>query len=403
MRRSFLSTCNRFEVLASAHRPDPAIEHLKLFVCSRGRLTPAEMEKYLYLYQGDAAVKHLFRVASSIDSMVMGEPQVLGQLKDAYRKCVEQNAAGLILNRLMHHAFRVAKRVRTETAIAENAVSVGYAAVELAKKIFGDLAGKAILLIGAGEMSELAARHLVNNGVGKILVANRTSDRAVRLAEEIHGSAVDFGKLEESLGEVDIVITSTGSVSHLITREMIAGALHRRKNRLMFLIDIAVPRDIDPAVNEIDNVYLYNIDDLQEVVDDNMKTREVEALRAEDIIGEEVIRFSAWLNTLDIVPTIVALRKKMDLIAAGELDKAVSWMRELGPAQQEHIRLLTTSILNKILHDPVTRLKEESNIDGAHSYVAAVRKLFKLDGDECLEEEGEYKTAREHKIGSWKT
>jgi glutamyl-tRNA reductase len=377
-----LSTCNRFEILANgaagAHG-EPFIKGIKSLMGSIGRFSGGDFDRCLYAYHNEAAVRHLFRVASSIDSMVMGEPQILGQVKDAYRTSVEQNAAGPVLNKLLHHAFRVAKKVRTETAIAENAVSVSFAAVELAKKIFGDLKGKVILLLGAGEMAELAAGHLINQGIGKIIVANRTHERAIRFAEEFHGVPAAFDQLGEILKEVDIVIGSTGSPSYLITKDMIAQALRRRKNRLIFLIDIAVPRDIDPAVNEIDNVYLYNIDDLQGVVDENIKNRLIEAQKAEEIIGTEVIRFSDWFSTLKIVPTIVSLRKKMEDIASGELEKSLSWIKELDPAQQENIRILTGSILNKVLHDPVNSLKEESNGSGATAYVEAVRKLFKLE------------------------
>ncbi len=378
----FLSTCNRFEVLANAANAEAALAGIKSFMSARGRLSEQELESCLYIYRGDDAVRHLFRVASSIDSMVMGEPQILGQVKDAYRKAAEEKAVGPILNKLLHRSFRVAKRVRTETGIAENAVSVSYAAVALAKKIFGSLEGKVILLVGAGEMTELAARHLIAQGVGRIIVANRTFEHAVRLAEDVHGTPIGFDRLGEVLGEVDIVISSTGSPSYLISREMAAAALHRRKNRLMFMIDIAVPRDIDPAVGEIDNVYLYNIDDLQEVVDENVKTRMVEAEKAEEIIAEETARFSAWFNSLEIVPTIVSLRKKLEEIVAGELEKSTSWLKELGPAEQENIRILAASILNKVLHDPVTRLKEESNGGDGTVYVEAIRRLFKLDTED---------------------
>ena len=376
-----LSTCNRFEVLASAGSAQPAVEGLTQYLCSCGPLA-GDIGKYLYVYENEEAVRHLFRVASSIDSMVMGEPQILGQVKDAYRASVDQKAAGMILSKLLHHAFRTAKRVRTETGIAENAVSVSYAAVELAKKIFGSLEGKTVLLMGAGEMAELAARHLVNQGIGRIIVANRTYERAIRFAEDFHGTPAGFDRLGEFLKEADIVIGSTGSTQYLVTKDMVAAALHRRKNRLMFLIDIAVPRDIDPSVAEIDNAYLYNIDDLQGVVDENLKTRLVEAQKAEAIIGEEVASFSEWFHTLDVVPTIVSLRKKLEDIASGELEKSLSWMRDLPPADQENIRVLAGSILNKILHDPITRLKEESNGSGATAYVEALKRLFKLDDKE---------------------
>lgn len=375
----FLSTCNRFEVLVHSGDSDPAREGLKAVLTSWGRFAPGEIEKYLYVYGNGDAVRHLFRVASSLDSMVMGEPQILGQVKDAYRAAVDQKTAGPVLNKLLHHAFRTAKRVRTETAVAENAVSVSFAAVELAKKIFGNLSGKTILILGAGEMAELAARHLITQGIGKIIVANRSYERAIRFAEDVHGTPVGFDRLGDVLNEADIVIGSTGAPTYVITRDMVAAALHRRKNRLIFLIDIAVPRDIDPEVARIDNAYLYNIDDLQAVVDENLKTRLVEAQKAEVIIGEEVDRFSEWFHALEVVPTIVSLRKKMEEIVSGELEKSLAWMKELSPQDQDNIRILAASIVNKILHDPITRLKEESNGEGGAAYVEAARKLFRLD------------------------
>jgi len=310
--------------------------------------------------------------------MVMGEPQILGQVKEAYRDCVEQKASGIILNKLLHHAFRTAKRVRTETAIAGNAVSVSFAAVEMAKKILGSLEGRTVLLVGAGEMSELAARHLLANGAGRIIVANRTYARAVQVAEEIHGVPVGFELLEEKLQEADIVISSTGAAGFILTPAMVQGALRRRKNRLLFLIDIAVPRDVDPEVGRIDNVYLFNIDDLQGVVDENVRNRLQEAEKAEGIIGEEVLKFAEWYNTLEVVPTIVSLREKAETILRAELERSGSWLRALGEEDRKNVEILATQIINKILHDPVTGLKEESQSNGAMPYVAAIRKLFRL-------------------------
>lgn len=377
----FLSTCNRVEVLAGVSDIHSAEENLKSVIFSLGNLSSKELEKCLYIYHSDDAVRHLFRVASSIDSMVMGEPQILGQVKDAYRRCVEHNSSGVILNKLLHHAFRVAKRVRTETGISSNAVSVSFAAVKLAKKILGDLRGKTILLVGAGEMSELAAKHLMSNGVSKIIVANRTYGQAVKLADDFHGTPINFDLLEEKLKEVDIVISSTGAPGYIIGKAIISSALRRRKNRLMFLIDIAVPRDIDPEVNTIDNVYLYNIDNLQEIVDENISIRMREAEKAEAIIDEEVLKFSGWLKTLEAVPTIVSLKEKVDEITELELQKSASWMKTLGEEEKENIKILISSVTNKMLHDPITGLKEESQNDGAAPYIAAIRRLFRLDDD----------------------
>jgi len=381
----YLSTCNRVEVLARAEDMEEAIARVKAFILRHGNLDASELEKCLYVYCGSEAVRHLFRVTSSLDSMVMGEPQILGQMKEAYRDCVEQKASGIILNKLLHHAFRTAKRVRTETAIANNAVSVSFAAVEMAKKVLGSLEGRTVLLVGAGEMSELAARHLMNNGAGRIIVANRTHARAVQVAEEFQGIPVGLDLLEEKLQEADIVISSTGAAGYMITPAMIQAALRRRKNRLLFLIDIAVPRDVDPEVGRIDNVYLFNIDDLQGVVDENLRNRLREAEKAEGIIGDEVLKFAEWYNTLEVVPTIVSLREKVESIMRAEMEKSGSWLKSLGEEDRKNIEILTTQIINKILHDPVTGLKEESQSNGAMPYVAAIRKLFRLGSEDVSE------------------
>jgi len=374
----YLSTCNRVEALVNIRPSDAVVEELKAFITSRGNLSPEEMERCLYVYRDEDAVRHLFRVTSSLDSMIMGEPQILGQVKDAYRLCVRQKTSGVILNKLLHHAFSVAKRVRTETAIANNAVSVSFAAVQLAKKIFGELDRKKVLLIGAGEMAQLAARHLMENGVDRILFANRTYENAVKLANDFHGLPVEFELLDKKLEDVDIVISSTGSPECIISADMVSTALRRRKNRLMFLIDVAVPRDIEPVAGKIDNVYLYNIDDLQGVVDENVKSRLSEAVKAEAIIDEEVAKFSGWFATLEVVPTIVNLKSKTETIVKREMKKSHSWMKDLGGEENENIEILINSIVNKILHDPVVGLKKESRDGEADSYVAVIKKLFKL-------------------------
>ncbi len=374
----YLSTCNRVEVLVNMNDAEAGVKGLKAFITAHGNLSPGEMGKCLYVYRDEEAVRHLFRVTSSLDSMVMGEPQILGQVKDAYRLCVKQKASGVILNKLLHHAFRVAKRVRTETAIANNAVSVGFAAVALAKKIFGALDGKRVLIVGAGEMAELAARHLMDGGVGRMIFTNRTYENAVRLANDFHGIPVEFELLDEQLGDVDIVISSTGSPDCIISEDMIAGALRRRKNRLLFLIDVAVPRDIDPAAGEIDNVYLYNVDDLQGIVDQNTQGRLEEAHKAQVIIDAEVEKFAGWYATLDVVPTIVDLKGKAEEIVKGEMEKSHSWMKNMGEEERGNIEVLVNSVVNKILHDPVVGLKKESRNGGADPYVAAIKKLFRL-------------------------
>jgi glutamyl-tRNA reductase len=375
----YLATCNRVEVLANASDAAGAMEKLKTFIFHHGNLSVEEMARCIYFYFDHEAVRHVFRVASSIDSLVMGEPQILGQVKDAYRISVEHNATGVMLNKVIHRAFRTAKRVRTETGIASNAVSVSFAAVELAKKIFGSFRGKTILLIGAGEMSELAAKHLISHGVERIFITNRTYARAVQIANNFHGTAIEFDKLPETIQDVDIIISSTGAPGYVIDVSMIETTLRRRRNRLLFLIDIAVPRDIEPAVGKIDNVYLYNIDNLQDIVDTNLKSRMKEAEKAEAIIDEELLNYMEWFSTLEVVPTIVSLREKMEGIIRGELAKSGYWMENLTEGERRNIELLANSIINKVLHGPITGLKEESRDNGALPYIAAIRRLFGLD------------------------
>jgi glutamyl-tRNA reductase len=351
---------------------------LKSVLVGNGALTDQEASR-LYAYRDEEAVRHLFRVASSLDSLVMGEAQILGQVKDAYRRALSENATGLVLNRLMHRAFRTAKRVRTETGIAANPVSVSFAAVELAKKIFGSLAGKKTLIIGAGEMAELTCMHLIGNGAEEITVVNRSIAQAEILAEKYHGRAVGLGALDEVLCDADIVISSTGAPSYVVTQEMVRSCLRKRKNRLLFLMDIAMPRDIDPAADDIENVYLYNIDHLQDIVDENMKNRRRESLKAEQIVHEEVAQYFNWLKELEAVPTIVSIRSKAEGIVRMEMEKASGWMEGLESADRDKVEALVNGIVNKILHAPVTAMKEESAEFQSQDIVAAARQLFRLD------------------------
>ncbi|HQH16128.1 MAG TPA: glutamyl-tRNA reductase [Smithella sp.] len=375
----YLSTCNRIEVIASVAEDGKALKDLSAFLARNGRLTEAESKGCFYEYRGEEAVRHIFRVASSLDSMVMGEAQILGQVKDAYREALEKYATGVTLNRLMHCSFRAAKRVRSETGIAVNPVSVSHAAVELAKKIFGTLDGKKILLIGAGEMAELTGQQLIEKGAQSIIIANRSFAQAELLAERFHGEAAPLDALDKKLIEADIVISSTGSHDFIITADMIRKIHHQRKNRLLFLIDIAVPRDIEPAASELENVYLYNIDNLQDIVDENINVRKKEAIKAEKIVDEEVARFVNWQKELESVPTIVSLRNKAGEIVQAEMEKASGWMHDLKKEDRENIEILVNSIVNKVLHAPVTVLKEESADISSRDIVAAVRRLFRLD------------------------
>ena len=375
----YLSTCNRIEIIASVEETEDAGKSLNDFLAQNGGLTPTEAANCFYEYRGEEAVRHIFRVAASLDSLVMGETQILGQVKDAYRQALAQNATGVVLNRLMHCSFRAAKRVRSETAIAVNPVSVSFAAVELAKKIFGSLTGKKILLIGAGEMAELTGMHLISNGAEEIIVANRSMPQAIALAEKFHGEAVSLDALEEKLIEVDIVISSTGAPAYVVTADLIRKIHHQRKNRLLFLIDIAVPRDIDPAASLLENVYLYNIDNLQDIVDENMNVRKKEAIKAEMIVEEEITRYVSWQKEQESVPTIVSLRNKAEEIVRAEMDKAAGWMNKLDKEEQGKVDGLVNSIVNKLLHIPVAALKEESSEFSSKDIVATVRRLFRLD------------------------
>jgi glutamyl-tRNA reductase len=375
----YLSTCNRIEIIASVEETEDAGKSLNDFLAQNGGLTPTEAANCFYEYRGEEAVRHIFRVAASLDSLVMGETQILGQVKDAYRQALAQNATGVVLNRLMHCSFRAAKRVRSETAIAVNPVSVSFAAVELAKKIFGSLTGKKILLIGAGEMAELTGMHLISNGAEEIIVANRSMPQAIALAEKFHGEAVSLDALEEKLIEVDIVISSTGAPAYIVTADLIRKIHHQRKNRLLFLIDIAVPRDIDPAASLLENVYLYNIDNLQDIVDENMNVRKKEAIKAEMIVEEEITRYVSWQKEQESVPTIVSLRNKAEEIVRAEMDKAAGWMNKLDKEEQGKVDGLVNSIVNKLLHTPVAALKEESSEFSSKDIVATVRRLFRLD------------------------
>ena len=324
-------------------------------------------------------MSHVFRVASSLDSMVLGEPQILGQVKEGFRRAAAVNATGPMLNRLMHRAFFAAKRVRSETEIGMAAVSVAYAAVELARKILGDLDDKAVMLIGAGEMAELAARHLTTQ-VGKpILVVNRTYENACQLARRLQGAAAPMDKLEEGLISADVVITSTGSCDPIITFAQMKPVMKKRRYKPIFLIDIAIPRDVEPAVNDVDGVYVYNIDDLQAVVDENLGGRKQEALRGEQIVEEEVEKFTNWARNLDSTPTIVALRQHLEAIREGELARLNGKLSHLGPAEREVVEIITRSIINKIAHEPISFLKKVGRTPKRNVYLYAAQRMFKLD------------------------
>ena len=376
-----LSTCNRVEVLYTTE--DPAATRSAVLEMLFGRAVPtAELAKYVYQYANEEAIQHLFLVAASLDSMIVGEAQILGQLKEAYRHAAEQKTSGFVLNKLLHKSFSVAKRVRTETRIGASAVSISYAAVELARKIFGQLDNKTVMLIGAGEMAELAAEHLVGQGVAKVVVVNRTLERAVKLARRFNGEAASLDELKDQLVNVDIIISSTGATGTILSKEDVKPVLRERRNRPLFFIDIAVPRDLDPEINDLDNVYLYDIDDLTSVVEMNKAERDREAVKAERIVDEETLKFSGWLSNMEVTPTIVELRRMADAICRGELEKTFGRLKNLGPAEQKSIEKMAAAIVGKMLHHPLLFLKTDGNGHGPdrRTRINTVRDLFHLDG-----------------------
>jgi glutamyl-tRNA reductase len=335
------------------------------------------LHKSLYDFSGKKALIHIFRVASSLDSMIVGEPQILGQMKDAFEFALKRKSTSVLLNRLMKKAISVAKRIRTETKIGANAVSISFAAVELAKKIFEDLSSKSFMLIGAGEMAELAARHLIDNGVKDVLVTNRTYERAEELAREFHGKPVGFDSLLNELEHTDIVICSTGAPDYVIMKNDMHKILKQRKNKPVFIIDISVPRNIDPQINDLDNIYLYDIDDLQGVVNINIEGRNKEAEKAEHIVDEEVEAFLKWHASLSAVPTIIALREKAESIKSEELQKTLLKLSGLGESDLKLIEGLTNSIVNKLVHFPTSVLK--SDIEDKEIIIEIVNRMFDLN------------------------
>ncbi len=371
-----LSTCNRVEILANTKNGSGA--DLRAFLRNYFQLESTDLEKHLYEYQEQEAVRHVFRVASSLDSMVVGEPQILGQVKEAYATARAVGAIRAQLDQLVTRAFAVAKRVRTETAVGSSSVSIASVAVELAKKIFGNLAGKHVFLVGAGKMSELAARHLMAHGCASIFVANRTYDRAVSLAYKFKGQAIHFEDLHNTCDRADIVITSTGAPHAIFRREHGEVFMHRRKNRPMFFIDIAVPRDVDPAMNKLDGVFVYDIDDLQQAVASHVADRRKEAERAEAIVTLEVERFHARLQTLDVVPTIVSLQDHLETIRQAEIDRVRGRLGPLNPDQELAVEALTRGIVNKIMHTPISTLKSAARDPEATTVIDLVRRLFNL-------------------------
>ncbi len=372
-----LSTCNRVEFAVAADDGADPYAAIAEFLGTRG-LSLETMGAHFFRCEQRAAIEHVFRVASSLDSMVVGEPQILGQLKAAYGAAKREGAVGSMLEMVMSRAFFVAKRVRSETGIGQMAVSVSYAAVELARKIFGSLTGKKVMIVGGGKMSQLAARHLRRSGASHIFVANRTHARAVELAELFRGTAVEYPRFPAMLPEVDILIASSAAPDFILTVEEMQRVRSARKNRPIFLIDIGVPRNIQPEINKIDNVFLYDIDDLQGVVNSNMREREREAARAEEIVQQEVDVTMARLRAREIAPTIVSLQEQLEEIRESELARATRRLGELSAEQRETIDLMTRSIVNKIAHGPISELRKQAGDPDGAQVVNAIRRVFRL-------------------------
>jgi len=375
-----LSTCNRVEVLVVSSDLSLAVETALSFIASTKAISRSRLQNCTYIHSGSQAITHMFRVAASLDSMMIGEPQILGQVKDAFKTAVEKKSTGLILNRLLHKTFSVAKRVRHETGIGGHAVSISYAGVELAKKIFDTLEQKTVLLVGAGEMAELAVEHLMRDTASsRLLVANRTLSVGVELADRYNGHAIRLEEIPEKLKSVDIIISSTGSPNYVIKKDHVKPVMRSRRNRPLFFIDIAVPRDIDPAINRISNAYVYDIDDLQGVISENIETRNMESIKAHRIIDESVIKFIQWYESLDIVPTIIALRNKLNTIVETELSKTLNSLSSLSADDREAFEKMTESLIKKILHDPARFLKNPGSHRNKSIYLDFTHKLFNLD------------------------
>lgn len=374
-----LSTCNRVEVYAVVEDLELGYGRIQEFLAdAHMSLSSEQLTPHLYWQTGDRAVTHLFRVASSLDSMIVGESQILGQLKDAFETALTHKSTGLILNKVVKKAISVAKRVRTDTKIAETAVSVSYAAVELAKKIFSDLRDKTVLLIGAGEMAKLAARHFIANGVRHVRVTTRTPQHGLELANRFNGTAVPFEQFRDEMATADIVLVSTGAAHYLVNSDDVLRAVKQRMNRPIFLIDISVPRNIDPSVRHIDNAFLFDIDDLKFRVEQNRGERLQEAEKAERMVVEEVAIVRQWMQSLEVTPTIVALKNKAEDIKRNEVEKAMGRLAHLSPQERALVEGMASSIVNKLIHNTMVTLKTEVTSAEGAAFVEAARRFFNL-------------------------
>ncbi len=372
------STCNRMEILYIPEEGDQ-VETIIQFISQHKKIAVSEFRPALYIHKGDEAIRHMFQVSASLDSMMVGEPQILGQIKNAYKIAVEEGASGVLLNRMMHKSFSVAKRVRKETGIGDNAVSISYAAIELANKIFSDLSSKSVMLLGAGEMAELAVEHLISHNVKEIIVANRTFKNALALAQKFKGQAVQFEEREAVLKDVDIIISSTGATEYVLTQAQVKRAMKKRNHNTIFFIDIAVPRDIDPKINKVSNAYVYDIDDLKGIVETNIKQRGQETIKAERFVEEAVLTFRKWVDSLSIVPTIKAINDKMTTIVEMEFNKTISSLGNLSKEDIKAVRRMTQAIATRTIHDPIQFLRNTGDHRDDSLYLNVTRQLFDLD------------------------
>lgn len=384
-----LSTCNRVEVYAIVEDLEAGYGRVQEFLADTHlSLSSEQLTPHLYWHAGDRAIVHLFRVAASLDSMIVGESQILGQLKDAFETALTHKTTGLILNKVVQKAISVAKRVRTETKIAEMAVSVSYAAVELAKKIFSNLSEQTVLLVGGGEMAKLAARHLIASGVRQVRVTTRNMQQAMELADRFGGTPVPFDDFRHEMSTADIVLVSTGAAHYLLSADDVQRAVKQRFNRPMFLIDISVPRNIDPAVRHIDNAFLFDIDDLKQRVEQNREERLQEADKAERMVVDEVGVLRHWLKSLEVTPTIVALRNRTEDIKRAELEKVLGRLPQLSQAEREVVEGLASSLINKLIHGTMMTLKAEANTANGTAFVEAARRFFNLEDDTAAAQRG---------------
>ena len=373
-----VSTCNRAELYLACEDPAAAADDVLRFIEDFHQVSPEQVRPHLYSHVDHAAARHLFRVSSGLDSMIVGEPQILGQIKEAYGVATTVQTAGPLLNKLFHWAFGVGKRVRSETALAEGAVSVSFAAVSLAKKIFGNLSGRHVLVIGAGEMGKLTAMHLKGQGAAPIAITSRTLANAQQLAEEIGGTVAAWDAIPQALLDADIVITSTGAPTTILSKAQVKAAVPASRTRPLFLIDIAVPRDVDPQAADIEQVFLYNIDDLQAIVRENLQKRGAEVSYAEQIVEEEVDKFSSWHRSRVAVPTIVALRQRFETIRKSELERLEAKLASLPPDARQRVDEITHLIVEKLLLQPTEQLKSADDAQTMAQYAETLTRLFGL-------------------------